>query len=131
MNERLRQRWWTLPLVAATVGCGGSTDTALVQGAVTHQGQAISYALIQFFPADGGRPTSVAADDRGAYQIRLHPGDYTVTVKKSTRLPEGWREGDPLPPSVVEVPPLYTHRKRSPLRLSVVVGEPIEHDWEL
>jgi len=86
---------------------------------------------VRFYPAGGGRPIVGTVDTEGNYRAKLPPDDYTVVIQASTNLPEGWREGDPIPPQQVQVPKVYSHRKRSPLSLTVETGDAIEKDFVL
>lgn len=80
----------------AATSCGSESNTASVSGFVTINGQPVGGGAIQFFPSQG-RPTIATIDDSGKYQVQLPPGEYQVTINKRAKLPDGWKEGDPVP----------------------------------
>jgi hypothetical protein len=49
----------------------------------------------------------------------LEPGDYTVTVNVGAEVPAGYKEGDPLPPPRIMLPPEYTNQANSKLTATV------------
>jgi hypothetical protein len=118
-------------LATLCVGCGQPTDGIEVTGTVTHKGQPLSNAAITFFPTQG-RPTTVPLDVDGDYVAKLEPGDYRVTVTVGVSLPEGYKEGDPLPPPTVVLPDRYTHRAKTELAATVAEdqSEPIDFALE-
>jgi hypothetical protein len=63
----------------------------------------------------------------GTFRTLLPPGDYRVTVEPGLHLPEGWKEGEPLPPNQPEVPALYQSAQTTTLRVEVESGRgPLE-----
>lgn len=129
MSDFSRVGWAALVLLGLIVGCGDAADTAAVSGQVTVAGKPLPEGAISFFPADGSRPVATTVDAEGAYKVSLPAGDYTVVVQASTKLPEGWQEGDPLPPQPVRVPPAYGQPTTSPLSLTVEAGASLERDF--
>jgi hypothetical protein len=107
-----------LVLLAAAVGCGGGAPEATVEGRVAYQGQPIAGGALTFYPASG-RPITAPLSQDGAYSCRLPPGEYRVTVTVGVTLPPGWKEGDPVPPPAVVVPPRYGSRLETPLSATV------------
>jgi hypothetical protein len=118
-------------LLVVASGCGGnSTETTSVSGKVTVSDKTLESGVVRFLPAAGGRPLFGTIDASG-YKASLPPGDYTVVIQPSAHLPEGWQEGDPVPPPKVQVPAIYTQPHRSPLTLTVVAGPPMKEDFDL
>jgi hypothetical protein len=113
----------------ATAGCGQSSNDVSVQGKVSYRGAPLHKGSVTFFPASG-RPVSAALSDGGQYTLELAPGEYAVTVNVGTDLPPGFKEGDPIPPPTIVLPPEYTSRARSKLTATVSKDsdEPINFD---
>jgi hypothetical protein len=112
-------------------GCGASGTTTLVSGRVTVSGQAMEGGIVSFFPGGGGRPQHTPLDASGAYQVVLPPGNYTVVIQASAQLPEGWKEGDRVPPPRVAPRAIYSQPRRSPLKLTVAADEAQQQDFQL
>jgi hypothetical protein len=108
--------------VCFALGCGESSTTETVSGAVTFQGQPIPKAAVTFFPTTG-RPTTASTGEDGTYEASLAPGDYTVTVNVSVELPPGFKEGDPYPKPKIVVPPQYATQAKTPLTATVAEGQ--------
>jgi hypothetical protein len=108
-----------LLLAGTVVGCGGdnSGDVA-VQGSLAYQGKPVPDAKLDFF-SSSGRPLTTQVSADGEYNIELSPGEYRVVVTQGVTLPPGYKEGDPLPPPPVKLPPKYTKRVETPLTASV------------
>jgi hypothetical protein len=135
MSHAQRNGWriTSLLVVAALCsvpGCGESADTAPVTGTVTVEGEPLAGGLVSFFPSGGGRAINGTVDASGAYSVELPTGNYTVIAQASTQLPEGWQEGDPVPPPAVQVPLRYRQPTSSPWSLSVEGTEPVEEDFQ-
>jgi hypothetical protein len=99
-------------------GCREPSDTVSVTGKVTYRGQPLTNGAVMFFPPTG-RPSAVALSEDGSYSADLPPGEYTVTINVVTELPPGYREGDPLPPPKIVLPPEYTTQAKSTLKATV------------
>ena len=97
-----------------------------VSGTVTYRGTPLSNASITFFPAVG-RPAIASISD-GEYSVRLPPGEYKVTITLGVDLPAGWKEGDPIPPPAMVLPPHYTNMRDTQLSAMVTEdqSEPID-----
>jgi hypothetical protein len=67
----------------------------------------------------------------GDYEAELPPGEYVVTVMPGSPKPENYKEGDPLPPPKVVLPPDYASRVRSPLKATVAEGQSEPINFEL
>jgi hypothetical protein len=114
---------------ATLAGCGNSDGRVPISGTVTYLGQPFSNASIAFYPATG-RPVMAAISD-GQYAVELAPGDYKVTVNLGVNLPEGWKEGDPVPPQEMVLPRQYSNVLHTPLSATVADGESEPVDFDL
>ena len=92
MSMRLVLAFYALSLA----GCGGGQNGTVVQGKVTYDGKPVTGGLINFY-ATGARPLGGPLESDGSFEFELPPGEYKVRVDAPASLPEGWREGDPLP----------------------------------
>jgi hypothetical protein len=112
----------------SVTGCGNSGSTVKVHGNVSYRGEAITNGTVTFFPASG-RPV-IAPLSEGEYSAELMPGEYVVVIMIGATLPEGYKEGDPIPPPKFTLPNEYTVRAKSTLKASVKAGqsEPIDFD---
>ena len=111
-------------------GCGSSGDGVPVTGKVTFRGQTFSNASITFYPVNG-RPVYSSITD-GTYSVNLRPGEYRVAISLGVNLPEGWKEGDPIPPREVQLPPKYSDVRGTPLTITVSEdqAEPVNFDLQ-
>jgi hypothetical protein len=116
--------------LSAATGCGGGDDATTVSGTVIVAGQTMGEGALNFFPVGGDRPIGTPVSADGTYSQSLPPGDYSVVVVTSTMPPEGWKEGDPLPPPKVKVPQKYAQPRSTPLKLAVGADD-MTHDFEL
>lgn len=122
-----------LPLALFTmlaVGCGKGGDTVQVNGHVTYRGQAIPNGSLTFFPPTG-RPVVAPLTQEGDYMAELTPGDYVAAVMVGSVLPEGYKEGDRLPPQSIVLPAEYTSRSKSTLKTTVSPGQSEPVNFEL
>lgn len=78
------------------VGCGGGTGGSTVRGKITYQGKQVTSGLINFKGAQA-QPLGGAIMPDGTYEFVLPPGDYQVRIDAPPELPEGLKEGDPIP----------------------------------
>jgi hypothetical protein len=117
-----------LAAISAT-GCGDSANTVKVRGHVSYRGEAIANGTVTFFPASG-RPVVAPLSGEGEYTAELTPGEYVVAIMIGATIPEGYKEGDPLPRPKITLPDEYTVRAKSSLKASVTAGqsEPINFD---
>jgi hypothetical protein len=120
---------WSVVALAAS-GCGSESNTASVSGSVTVSGQPLGGGAIQFFPSQG-RPTIATIDESGKYLLELPHGEYQVTINERAKLPEGWKEGDPVPFQKALVPAPYTSRVNTPLKMSVTESGAEPSDFSL
>ena len=116
-------------LALVLVGCGDSSEALSVSGKVMYGGEPLPNGAITFFPARG-RPATAPISAEGDYAIALPPGEYVVVINVSADLPSGFKEGDPLPPPKIVLPPQYTTRARSTLTATVTEDQP-RIDFEL
>jgi hypothetical protein len=100
------------------LGCGESSPHVTVAGRVALQEKPLPDAKLTFFPASG-RPVTAQVSTDGQYEVELLPGEYRVVVDLGVALPPGYKEGDPLPPPPVMLPPKYTRRVDTPLTATV------------
>jgi hypothetical protein len=112
-------------------GCRESTNKISTAGSVTYNGEPLNNGAIAFYPVTG-RPTIVSLSADGHYTVDLDPGHYVVTVQSSTKLPEGFKEGDPVPPPKHVLPPEYSVRARSKLSATIKANqtEPVDFTLE-
>ncbi|QDU57549.1 carboxypeptidase-like regulatory domain-containing protein [Aeoliella mucimassa] len=118
MSSRLSLFCYLLSLTLLA-GCGADSASTKVSGTISVSGQAMGTGAVTFFPTDEGQPIGVPVDASGSYTASVPPGSYSVVVVTSTPPPEGWKEGDPLPPPPVKVPSKYTQPRFTPLKLTV------------
>jgi hypothetical protein len=120
----------TLIALAGATGCGESSNEVAVEGRVTYRGAPLETGSLTFFPSKG-RPVSASLAEEGEYELALPPGQYTVTVNVGPDLPPGFREGDPVPPPKIVLPPEYTTRAKSRLTAAVRQGDEQPINFEL
>jgi hypothetical protein len=116
-------------LAIATSGCKKSTSGATqVHGHITYRGEPLTLSSVTFFPTTG-RPI-VAPTKEGEYSIELPPGDYTAVIMVGVEYPQGFKEGDPQPQPKVVLPPEYSTRAQSKLKVTVKErqAEPVDFD---
>lgn len=113
----------------SATGCGNSGSTVKVRGNVSYRGESITNGTVTFFPASG-RPVVAPLADEGKYSVELPPGEYVVAIMIGATIPEGYKEGDPLPPPKIRLPDEYTIRAKSTLKAGVLLGQndPINFD---
>ena len=125
-----RALWFVTTLAAmSATGCGNSANTVTVRGHASYKGAAIPTGTVTFFPA-AGRQVVAPLSGEGEYTAELPPGEYVVAIMIGASLPEGYKEGDRLPPPKIVLPDQYTARAKSTLKASVKPGqaEPIDFD---
>jgi hypothetical protein len=133
LTNRHARKWLcvlSIVVIAAVAGCGESSNEVSVEGRVTYRGEPLSKGSVTFFPSSG-RPAAAALSEGGEYSLELLPGQYTVTVNVGTDLPPGFKEGDPIPPPKVVLPPEYTTRAKSSLTATVRQGDEQAINFEL
>jgi hypothetical protein len=119
--------FWRAKLLLISVslclaGCSGGGDTTSVEGKVTYNGQPVTTGLINFMPKNGGRPLGGGINADGTYSFDLPPGEYQVRIDAPAPLPEGYKEGDPMPNLPPLVPEMYANYNTSGLT-ATVTGE--------
>ena len=120
----------TARAATSETGCGDSANAVKVQGRASYRGEAITNGTVTFFPASG-RPVVAALSGEGEYTAELTPGDYVVAIMIGATPPEGYKEGDPLPPPKFTLPDEYTVRAKSTLKVSVKAGQSEPINFEL
>ena len=98
--------------LALLAGCGESKSVQPVTGTVTYQGKPLDHGMVSFFPA-GARPIGAPIGSAGTYQCELPPGQYQAIVVAPPKLPEGFKEGDRLPPPDPNALPAKFGRQQS------------------
>jgi hypothetical protein len=93
-------------------GCESKPATRLVEGAVTYSGKPVEHGMVSFQPS-AGKLASTAILPGGRYSVELIPGSYQVAVSAPPKLPEGFKEGDPLPPPDPNALPARFNRKET------------------
>jgi hypothetical protein len=111
-------------------GCGRDSSGVPVQGAVSYNGRPIAQGALLFFPPRG-RAIATSTNAAGKYTVTLPPGQYDVTVNVSVQLPDGWKEGDPIPPQEIVLPTQYTTRIKTPLQATVAASGEQSIDFAL
>lgn len=103
-------------------GCAETGEsTHRVRGRVTYQGEPLTDAVISFFPTSG-KPSGEPLGDDGTYALKLPAGQYQVILNAAIQLPDGWKEGDPIPNTKPRIPTFYAQPKRSGLTATVEPG---------
>ena len=122
----------SLTALIVALGCAKQDPTQQVSGKVTYKGTALDHGMLNFFPS-GSRPIGAAITPDGSYQVDLPPGEYKVIVNAPPKLPDGFKEGDPLPPPDPNALPLkYSRQQTSGLAASVKMqDEPLVIDFAL
>jgi hypothetical protein len=122
--------WMPVALPFVFGGCSETWTAVSIHGNVSYQDKALDNGSIMFYPA-AGRPAFAVLNADGDYSIDLEPGEYTVTIENSAPLPPGFKEGDPMPPPKVVLPPEYSTRARSMLKATVAADQSEAIDFKL
>lgn len=130
LSSRLIALAILLTLFPWLVGCAETRNGMSVGGKVTFQGQPITNGTVSFFPTSG-RAVNLAISTEGTYSGQLPVGNYRVAINVSVNLPDGWKEGDPVPPPPIMLPPQYTSRARTPLAATVTDPQTSGIDFSL
>lgn len=99
-------------VLLAAAGCTPAVDGLPVVGTVSYQGTPLDHGMISFL-APGEKPIGAAISPSGTYEAMLPAGEYQVAVVAPPKLPEGYREGDPLPPPDPNALPAQFARPRT------------------
>ena len=120
---------WCLSVLA---GCESKPATRLVEGTVTYANKPLGHGMISFQPSTG-RVVGAPIMSDGKYSVELAPGEYQVSVNSPPKLPDGFKEGDPLPPPDPNaLPAKYNRKETSGLSAKVELGsEPQVVDFEM
>lgn len=78
------------------VGCGRGEGGSTVSGVVTFNGAPVTTGVIGFYKA-GTKALGAPISPDGRYSLTIPSGDYQVRVDAPAPMPEGWKEGQPLP----------------------------------
>jgi hypothetical protein len=128
-NLRFIAGFGLLVFIISAPGCKKTDGKVPVHGHVSFRGEPIERASLTFFP-EVGRPEGTTVED-GEYAIELAPGEYTIAVLIGVELPQGYQEGDTLPPPKIVLPEEYTSRMKSMLKATVKAGQSEPVDFEL
>lgn len=114
-------------LLGLLTGCGDAPTGLPVHGQVTYQDQPVPGGMLTFYPSNG-RSIATTVSPQGEYDCQLETGEYRVTLVLGVILPDGWKEGDPIPPAKLKLPWQYSSRLKTPLTATVTEGmtEPID-----
>lgn len=134
------RRFWKLHGVAAVcfmattlAGCG-PTPT-LLSGTVTLDGDPVEEAVLQFYPEAGDGQTSHAfADKSGNFLAKVSPVPLVVTITKAKATGEKIQSFPDSPPVDVmaeSLPPRYSDRRKTELRVTPVEGKTTVADFAL
>ena len=116
--------------ILCLLGCGSAPSGVPITGHVSFKGTPAASAAVTFFP-ESGRAIVASTSETGDYSATLPAGQYAVTITVGSKLPDGWKESDPIPPPKVVLPTQYTSRIKSPLKASVQPGQAEPIDFEL
>jgi hypothetical protein len=132
MTRALRSGCWlALILLALTSGCGDGVATTTVQGKITFNEKPVTFGVINFKPAQG-QPLGGELNADGSYEFELPPGEYQVRIDSPPRMPEGYKEGDPLPKlEPGQVPAQYANFATSGLTAVIGGDSPQQLDFAL
>jgi len=115
----------------AISGCGGDAETTTVRGKVSFNGESVTRGVINF-QAQGRRPLGGPIGPEGSYSFELPPGRYNVRIDSPPPIPEGYKEGDPLPQlEPRQVPEMYASFNTSGLTATVNENGPQTIDFVL
>jgi hypothetical protein len=119
-------------LLAVFSGCGNGGEKATqVQGKITYQSKPATNGVIAFLK-EGSKPISAAIQSDGAYSIQLPPGEYKVRIDAPPAMPEGWREGQPMPQlGPRSVPDKFANFSNSGLTATISTQSPQQLDFPL
>lgn len=119
MNRRHKTRdCLYIAFVLAIVGCSNSGDPQIT-GVVSYEGKKITSGVINFLPKDGGQPLGGPIQAEGTFSCSIPPGEYTVLISAPAAVPEGWKDGDPVPIGRPQVPLKYASRATSDLQTHI------------
>jgi hypothetical protein len=84
-----------LALTVCALGCGSKGGTVRVEGVVKLDGQPLADATVTYNPVGAGQPASASTNEDGTFRLTTagtdgaYPGEYKVTVTKSTAAASG------------------------------------------
>jgi hypothetical protein len=120
--------------MAATLAGCGPTPT-LLSGTVTLDGNPVEEAVLQFYPEAGNGQTSYAsADKSGNFLAKVSPVPLVVTITKAKATGEKMQSFPDSPPVDVmaeSLPPRYSDRRKTELRVTPVEGKTTVADFAL
>jgi hypothetical protein len=134
-NSRLARAAIVLLVAIAQFGCGSSDGIprVIVNGKVTHAGQAVECGQIRFIPQDVPAPVTIAPVQAGSYRCD-HAGGVPVGTHRVEIL--AWNPQDPQPKGPGEKPRRQLlpaqYNKQSQLVCTIEVHDgPVQKDFAL
>jgi hypothetical protein len=132
LPKSLSQTRWLI-IAAASVLCGGcgGDDTPTIRGSISYNGTPATHGVINF-AVSGQRPYGGPINPDGTYEAKIPPGEYQVRIDAPPLVPEGVKEGDPLPALPPRlIPEQYADYGTSGLTATVKAGEDQTIDFPL
>lgn len=120
-------------LAVLAFGCakGGDTDTLLVSGKVTYNGQPVEGATVTFASTESGTPGAGMTAADGGYKLRVKPGSYAAMVTKfEVPVISAEQPGAEVEPKQL-LPAKYRSNMESPLKFEVKKGDANVYDLPL
>lgn len=122
----LRTACSCLLLLLLISGCESKPATRTLEGAISYAGKPLEHGMIMFQPGTG-RPSGTGILPGGKYSVSLAPGDYSVFLNAPPKLPEGFKEGDPIPPPDPNaLPAKFSRKETSGLSVKVEPGSGVQ-----
>ena len=117
--------------LVSLVGCGAGGGGSTVQGKITYKSTPVTSGLINF-KGTQAQPLGGVIKPDGSYEFELPPGDYQVRIDAPPVMPEGLKEGDPIPKLGPRLAPeKYADFNSSGLTLTVTGESPQQADFAL
>lgn len=116
---------------AMLLGCGGGASTTTVTGKISFEGKSATHGVINFVET-GKRALGGPIAEDGTFKVELPPGEYQVRIEAPPRIPEGVKEGEPLPQLEPRlIPAKYADFKSSGLKATIGEESPQQVDFAL
>lgn len=115
----------------ALAGCGASSNTIKVEGAVTFDGQPVEKGEIIFTPANDAGQSAASKIENGKYQCQVPPGTHKVRITAYREVPGQVDRSNPgveVPVVEMYIPDQYN--AKSTLEVTVNSSQ-AKHDFTL